>query len=249
MGWGNGTDIHDVLPPYDDKHKPSDTGPAEVGQLVCTVVPDFRHPLSVFDAQRSDQTNHNTISGTIRPLDPQKDFRPKPNRLPVYKVRLGECEELLSIHSKMRPCIVLATADGIPDKDLPPSEVNRARPAFQRRSYLVAPAYSISTPTEPRSIVPTIAARAECLMYPNLVFLPRSGGYLKKDSVARLDRAFWTTLPPPTELYKLGLSPDRKAILFGQLQLLHGEEPGESYREMVALLREELAAEHQTPSS
>lgn len=234
------------MPPYDDKHKPSDTGPAEIGQLVCTVVPEFRHPLSVFDAQRSDQVNHNVIAGTIRSVDPKSDFRPKPNRLPVYKVNLGECEELLSVHSKMRPCIVLATADGIHDNDLPQSEVNRARPAFQRRSYLVAPAYSVSTLTEPRSIVPTIAARAECLVYPNLVFLPRSGGYLKNDSVARLDKAFWTTLPPPTELFKHALSKERQAILFGQLLVLHGEEPGNVYREMVALLREELAVEHRT---
>lgn len=249
MGWGNGTDIHQVLPPYEEKHKPSDTGPAEIGQLVCTVVPEFRHPLSVFDAQRSDQTTHNSLSGTIRPINPETDFRPKRDRLPVYKIKLGECEELLSIHSKMRPCIVLATADGIHDKDLPKSEVNRARPAFQRRSYLVAPAYSVSTPTEPRSIVATIAARAECLIYPNLVFLPKSGGYIKNDSVARLDRAFWTTLPPPTELYKHALSRERQAILLGQLRVLHGEEPGEDYREMVMLLREELAAEHQPPST
>lgn len=244
MGWGNGTDIHQVLPPYAEKDKPSDAEPAEIGQLICTVVPEFKHPLSVFDAQRSDQVNHNTIAGTIRVLNPATDFRPKPDRLPIYKVRLGECEEILSIHSKMRPCIVLAVADGIHDNDLPKSEAGHARPAFQRRSYLVAPAYSVSTPTEPRAIVPTIAARAECLIYPNLVFLPRSGGYIRNDSVVRLDRAFWTTLPPPTELYKHALSKERQAILFGQLLVLHGEEPGEVYREMVALLREELAEVH-----
>lgn len=244
MGWGNGTDIHAVLPTYDPEHRPSEDGPGEIGQVVCTVVPEFGHPLSVFDAQRSDQRSHNLVSGTIRTLDHRCDFRPKPDRLPVFKLNLGECEELLAIRSKMRPCVVLALADGIPDKDLPTPEVNRARAAFQRTSFLVAPAYSVSTQREPRSIVPTIAARAECLMYPNLMLLPTSGGYLRQESVVRLDRAFWTTLPPPTDFYQLSLSVERRAVLANQWKVMRGEVPDSDYIEMVELLREELAETH-----
>ena len=247
MGWGNGTDIHDVLPPFDLDRRPSKDGPGEVGQIVCTVVPEFGHPLSVFDAKRSDQSAHNAVSGTIRTLDHRYDYRPKPERLPVFKIRLGECEELLAIRSKMRPCVVLAIAGGIPDEDLPASEANRARAAFQRTSFLVAPAYSVSTQREPRSIVPTIAARAECLMYPNLMLLPPSGGYLRQESVVRLDRAFWTTLPPPTEFYQLSLSVERMAILANQWLVMRGDAPDSNYIEMVELLREELAEPHRLP--
>ncbi|TDK26216.1 hypothetical protein E2F46_06355 [Luteimonas aestuarii] len=247
MGWGNGTDIHQVLPPYDLTHRPSTDGPAEVGQIVCTVVPEFGHPLMVFDAQRSDQIAHGSVSGAIRTLDHRCDYRPKPERLPVFKIGLGECEELLAIRSKMRPCVVLAIAEGIPDKHLPGTEVNIARPAFQRSSFLVAPAYSVSTHRDRRAIVPTIAARAECLMYPNLMLLPTSGGYLPHESVVRLDRAFWTTLPPPTELYQLSLSVERRAIMANQWRVMRGETPDADYVEMVELLREELAEAHRIP--
>lgn len=90
----------------------------------------------------------------------------------------------------------------------------------------------------------TIAARAECLVYPQLVFLPRSGGIIQQDSVVRLDRAFWTTLSPPSQLYAAALSDIRMSILQGQLQVLRGEEPGKEYLEMVELLRGELAEAH-----
>lgn len=247
MGWGNGTDIHDLLPTYDKEYRPSKDGPAEVGQIVCTVVPEFGHPLSLFDARRSDQVSHNSVSGVIRTVDHRVDYRPKPERLPVFKISLGESEELLAIRSKMRPCVVLAIAEGIPDKHLPASEANRARAAFQWKSYLVAPAYSVSSQREPRSVVPTIAARAECLMYPNLMLLPTSGGYIKQESVVRLDRAFWTTLSPPTEFCQLSLSVERRAILANQWLVMRGEAPDEAYIDMVEILREELAEAHRLP--
>ena len=147
--------------------------------------------------------------------------------------------------SKMRPCVVLATADGIPDKALPAAQRNRAREAFLYPAALVAPVYSVDTAAQPRSVTTTIAARAECLVYPQLAFLPRSGGVIKNDSVLRLDRAFWTTLPPPSELCAMSLSKERQAILHGQMLTLHGQDPGKDYIDLVTLLRGELAAEHE----
>ncbi|HEX7816579.1 hypothetical protein [Dyella sp.] len=242
-GFGNGTDIHAILPVYHSGTSISTAGPPVVGQLVLTVTPEFGHPLQLFDAERADQNRHAAVGGEIRPIDPSKDFRPK-NRLPILRLKLGECEELLAVRAKARRCVVLAVADGIPDNHLPVGERNKARNAFQRPSYLVAPAYSVSTPAEPRAMTVTIAARAECLVYPQLVFLPRSGGIIQQDSVVRLDRAFWTTLSPPSQLYAAALSDIRMSILQGQLQVLRGEEPGKEYLEMVELLRGELAEAH-----
>ncbi|KGM52269.1 hypothetical protein N792_03905 [Lysobacter concretionis Ko07 = DSM 16239] len=244
MGFGNGTDIHAILQPYDEKHRPPTEGTPEVGQVIQTVVPDIGQTWRVFDAQRSDQTSHASASGTIRNVEPDKDYRHKPNRLPLFKERLGDCQELLALTSKVRPCVVLAIADGIADKRLPEAQRNRARSAFMRPAALVAPMYSVSTPNEPRSVTATIAARAECLVYPQLVFLPRSGGIVRNDSVLRLDRAFWTTLPKPTELCALSLSQLRQAIMHGQLLTLQGRGVDQAYIDMVELLRGELAPEH-----
>jgi hypothetical protein len=246
MGFGNGTDIHDLLPPYAlPEHRPSAEGPPVIGQLVMTVVPEVRHPFSIFDAQRANQTTHASVSGTIRALDAVIDFRHKPNRLPVFQLKLGECEELLAVKAKARPCVVLGIAQGIPDQHLPSAERNIARAAFQRPAYLVAPTYSVSTEADPRAITTTIAARAECLVYPQLVFLPKSGGYISNDSVVRLDRAFWTTISPPSELYKLSISEERMAILQGQIRVLQGMDPGQDYLDLVALVRGELATEYE----
>lgn len=244
MAFGNGTDIHAILPPYDDKHRPPTSGVPEVGQVVYTVVPDFGRRWQLFDAERANHQTHASVSGTIRSVDESKDYKPKPNRLPVFKIGLGERVELLALKSKMRPCVVLATADGIPDMALPAAQRNLAREAFLHPAALVAPAYSVATPDQSRSVTTTIAARAECLVYPQLAFLPRSGGIIKNDSVLRLDRAFWTTLPPPTELCALSLSKERQAILHGQMLTLQGQAPDPDYIEIVELLRGELAAEH-----
>lgn len=244
MGFGSGTDIHDLLPPYDDKYRPATSGFPEVGQIICTAVPVIGSNWLIFDAERSDHTQHNSISGTIRKVDPSMDYRPKPKRLPVFKIGLGECEELLALHSKVRPCVVLAIAAGIQDVELPASQRNIAREAFRRPSALVAPAYSVATPNAPKAVTASIAARAECLVYPQLMLLPRSGGIIKGDSVVRLDRAFWTTLPSPTELCALSLSKDRRSILEGQLLTLQGRQGSQNYLDMVELLRGELAPEH-----
>ncbi len=67
-----------------------------------------------------------------------------------------------------------------------------------------------------------MAARVECLVYPQFVYLPRSGRVIQADSVARLDRAFWTTLAPPTAPEPLFLSEQRMGVLQCQLLFLQG---------------------------
>jgi hypothetical protein len=244
MAFGNGTEFHDILPAYDDKHRPPTTGRPEIGQIINTVVPNIGQTWRVYDAQRSDQQTHSSVSGTIRNVDPKRDYRPKFGRLPVFKIGLGECDELLAISSKVRPCVVLASATGIPDVQLPEAQRNIARNSFSRDAFLVAPAFSVSRPDAPKAVTAAIAARAECLVYPQFVFLPRSGGIIRQDSLLRLDRAFWTTLPQPTELCALSLSEIRLAILHGQILTLLGREPEADYLDMVELLRDELGEEH-----
>lgn len=243
MAFGNGTLVSEALPPYDQQTPPTN-GQPKIGQIVRTVAPELGGTWRIFDATRSDQTSHNSASGTIRDVNLQNDWRPKPNRLPIFRLDVGESTELLALKSKLRLCIVLAAADGIPDLRLPEAQRNIARQAFLRPSFLVAPIFSVGTPSEPRSVTPAIAARAECLVYPQLLFLPRTGGIIRNESVARLDRAFWTTLPLPTELEAMSLSRARMSILHGQLLTLRGLAPDQDYIDLVEILRTELAVEH-----
>lgn len=244
MAIGSGTSVNQILPSYSER-KPDQNGEYEIGQIVRTVVPDLGDRWKIFDAERSDQTSHSTVSGTVRHVDPTVDYRPKPSRLPVYHLQLGECEEILAIHSKMRPCVVLGVAGGIHDTEIPAgTERNIGRNALRHRAYCVAPGYSASQPDAPHAFGPTMTARIQCLMYPQFVYLPTSGGIIRKPTIVRLDRAFWTTLPPPVVPEPLLLSKQRMGILSNQLLVLHGKEPDAAYLEMVKLLRSYLAPEY-----
>lgn len=238
----------DFLVPYcSQPERPSDTGPAVIGQIVHTVVPEVLAPWQVFDVTRANQVQHTSAAGNVRQARAGVDFRPKPERLPVFGLRLGSSEEVLLTRAKMRPCVVLATAPAIDPATLPKAEQGIARPALGFSSFMVAPAYSVSTPTERRAMTPTIATRAECLVYPQLMFLPRSGGIIANDSVVRLDRAFWTTLPPPTELCKLALSPERLEVCMEQMDVLRGFTPTQDYLGLVHDLRGLLPPEYESP--
>lgn len=245
MSVGQGTDLESILPTFSDNQKtinalPGPDGPPLVGQVIFTVVPEVLTPWYVFDAERSDQISHRKVYGQARSYKAGVDFRQKKDRLPIYTLSLKNSEELLFATAKQRPCVVLAKSGNIADIELPPADRNIARKAFNRPAYLVAPAYAVGTFQEPRSVTPTIAARAQCLVYPQMMYLPKTSGGLRYDGVVRLDRAFWTTLPPPTECCAITLSGERLEVLRGQLQVLQGIEPGPDYEAYVELLREQL---------
>lgn len=243
---GNGTDIHQALPVYRDNHDGlSTSGPAQIGQLVCTPTPDFGYPIQIMDVTRSNQIQHNAVAGIIRNLDPKIDYKEKQNRLPILNLNLEKNAELMAVHSKVRRCIVLARSEGIALSHLPANEHAIAHKAFQMASYLVAPLYSVGVKGDSRAMTPTIAARAECLVYPQLVYLPRSGGIITNDSVARLDRAFWTPLAPPTEFFLAALSEARMGCVANQLNVLQGLGVDPEYIEMVEILRGELASQYE----
>jgi hypothetical protein len=242
----SGTSIHKILPPYDEKRRFKEGDVPVVGQLVRTVVPNLCDVWKVFDAQRADQIKHTSASGVIRSVDAQVDYRPKANRLPIFTLRLGDSEELLAIKSKLRLCLVLMESVGIPEQHLP-NDWQRAkgREAFRYASYLVAPVFSTSTNDERRAFGPAMAARIECLVYPQFLYLPRTGGIISNDSVVRLDRAFWTTLAPPSVPEQMFLSSARLGALQSQLHILQGLPADPDYLEMASILQLELKSEHQ----
>jgi hypothetical protein len=212
-------------------------------------VPNLCDGWKVFDATRADQIKHDSVTGVIRSVDSSVDYRPKPGRLPIFRLALGECEELLAIKSKLRPCLVIMTAGGISPENLPAGpERNLGQNAFRHSTYLVAPIFSVAQRDERKAFGPAMAARTECLVYPQFAYLPRSGGIIHADSVARLDRAFWTTLAPPCTTEQLFLSDERIGVLQNQLLVLQGLPASPEYLEMAELLQTELKPEYQVPA-
>lgn len=241
-----GTNIHDVLPPYNKEKRAKDGEPPIVGQVVRAVVPNLCDSWNIFNAARADQVKHDSVVGAIRSVDPDVDYRPKADRLPIYNLRVGDSEELLAVRSKLRPCLVLMTAVGIPAKHLPDDwQRAKGQNAFRHSAYLLAPAFSIAQKDEKKAFGPAMAARIECLVYPQFVYLPRTGGIIQADSVARLDRAFWTTMAPPFVPEQMFLSDERLGVLQNQLLVLQGLPPSKEYLEMVELLAGELKSEYQ----
>jgi len=241
-----GTCVHDILPPYDEKRRATAGANPVVGQIVRTVVPNLCDGWKIFEAQRADQVKHSSVSGVIRSVDDKVDYRPKATRLPIYSLRLRDSEELLAVRSKLRPCLVLMTAVGILPQHLPNDwQRSMGQVAFRHTSYLVAPIFSIAQKNETKAFGPAMAARIECLVYPQFVYLPRSGGIIRTDSVARLDRAFWATLAPPSEAEQLFLHDERIGVLHNQLLVLQGLPPSKQYVEMADILRLELKSEYE----
>lgn len=242
-----GTCVHDILPPYDENRRAVAGAAPAIGQIVRTIVPNLCDTWKVFDAQRADQVRHSSVSGVIRSLNEDVDYRPKANRLPIFSLHLGESEELLAVKSKLRPCVVLMTAMGIPPQHLPNDwQRSMGQVAFRYTSYLVAPIFSFARKDERKAFGPAMAARIECLIYPQFVYLPRSGGIIRSDSVARLDRAFWTTLAPPSAPEQLFLHDERLGVLQNQMLLLQGLPASAEYFEMASILQIELKPEYAT---
>jgi hypothetical protein len=75
-------------------------------------------------------------------------------------------------------------------------------------------------------------------MYPEFVYLRRSGGYLKVPSIARLDRMFLSAPHPgsgfePTELF---LIPEIFALVLGQLGVILGSPFSKEHEELRELM-------------
>ena len=232
--------IAEILQIYDTTHTKADgdgDGP-KVGQIVRTVVPQYGDRWRIFDAVRSDSANHTSVSGTLRDAQ-EADFKPK-QRLPIKLVSLGDCEELLALKAKLRPCVVLAVSPGVAPHTISDVSQRNVAQNVLRPACLVAPAFTVAIPGETKPFGPIMSARVQCMVYPEFVWLPASGGVIKYDSVVRLDRAFWSTLPPPTVMEPLSLHQEMLAVIDNQLAVLRGLDPSADYKSAVSLLQEQL---------
>jgi hypothetical protein len=214
-----------------------------VGQIVYAPVSDTNPRHKVADVVRSNATAHDSAELRFRPVDDNTDFRQKPGRLPLAALQLGDTEELLVTKGKQRPCLVLAMSDGVPTSTLPEgAQRNKGQHAFHA-VYCVAPLFSCSTGTKATAFGPVMAARIKCLMYPEFVYLTKKEPALDCDSVARLDRIFWTHLQCATRPQNVFASDSLMEIAWNQLRVMAREQPSDTYSELRELMIDVLPKE------
>lgn len=217
----------------------------EVGQIVFAPVPDTVPRLKVADVLRANATSHDAAELRFRPVDDKADFRQKPQRLPLAALQLGETEEILVGKGKQRPCVILATSQGVAPMQLPEGEQrNKGQNAF-KPIYCVAPLFSCSSGAKTTSFGPVMAARSKCMMYPEFVYVPKQEPAIDCDSVARLDRMFWSHLQCATRAHGQFLSQTMLGLAWDQMKVMAGEKPSEEYLELRELLLGELPKECQ----
>lgn len=215
----------------------------EIGQILFAPVSDIVLRHKVADVVRSNPHNHGEALLKFRPVDDKTDFRPKQGRLPLAALQLSDTEELLVHKGKQRPVVVLAKSDGIEPLNIPEGEQrNKGQGAF-KPIYCVAPIYSCSTGEKTTAFGPVMAARIKCMMYPEFLFVPTPGKHLDCDSVARLDRIFWTHLQCAASPTSLFMTDAMLGIAWDQLQVMTGVKPSENYLELRELLLSELPKE------
>lgn len=226
-------DISSLITFYDNKRKAG--AKPETGQIVFTPVPNTERRHHVAEACRADQFGHRTADLNIRLMDDKTDFRPK-QRLPIKALSLGENEELVVARAKMRPCLVIAASPGVDAGTLPEGQQrNKALNAFGT-IYCLAPIYSVSTANKPTSFGPVMTARIKCMMYPEFVYAPQSGGILQVPGVIRLDRIFWSHLIACSEPQPLFVTSDILGTCWNQLRILFGETATKEFQELRELL-------------
>lgn len=160
-----------------------------VGQVFWAPAPYLRDPPTVIEAKRSSPEEHRNLHVRITSLA-QHHFQPTAD-LPVHSLGKKPGEEMLGVLAKKRPVVVLAQT-GVDDIDtLPASEKRLTKSGAGRKTYLVAPFYSVSSMQEPGTFGPGFVRRIRRLQYPHLFCVP---DLQKEDglprSIIRLDRIF-----------------------------------------------------------
>lgn len=232
------SDLYDLIGNcYDTTRKASSN--YEVGQIVFVPVIEHGRRLLIADVARSDPTSHTDVTLSIRHPN-GNDFRGKGKRLPVKLLNLDENHEAVLSRAKLRPCLIIGKHGGVKPHTLPEGQQrNKATNAFPE-VYLLSPIYSTSTPQKPTSFGPVLTARIRCLMYPNFVYLPRSGGILSQSGVLRLDHLFFSGLEHDVQPQNLFVSEHVLAICHDQLKLLCGFQCSDEYLDARKLLLDEL---------
>lgn len=231
-------DLSSLVGGFYDESK-SHSGQYEIGQIVFVPVLEMRRKPFIADAIRTNSYTHSEVTLHIRDQN-DDDFKGKEKRTPIKALRLDENHELVLSRAKCRPSLIIGKTNGIDLSTIPAGrQRDRLLNGFADM-YLLAPIYSISTSDKIRAFGPVITARIKCLMYPEFIYMPRSGGILKVPGVARLDHLFVHALTAGINHTDLFAIDEIMAVAHEQLKILIGKEPSDKYLEARELLLEFL---------
>lgn len=227
-------DISTLIGGYYDQKK-SHSGEFEVGQVVFVPVLETRRRPWIADAIRADSYTHQEVSLEVREQN-GGDFKGKEKRTPIKALHLDENHELVLSRAKCRPCLILGKSDGVDSTSIPEGKQrHKALNAFSPK-FIIAPVFSCSTPHKHTSFGPVMTARIKCMMYPQFLYMPRSGGILQVSSVARLDEMFVHSLEVVADDTGLFVIDEIMAMAHEQIKILIGKEATKEYKDARELL-------------
>lgn len=235
-----------ILQVFDSFYESADGGGApQAGQLYWVPTSNVDEVPRIFEARRATASEHAVTDFEICEIGAHH-FKPR-ERLPIHRLNLGETEELIVSKAKKRLVVVLASiaTDGV--ATLPGGTQRRHANHLEKSSYLVAPLYSVSMPTDPKSFGPVLVARIRALQYPHFFCLPDRDHPERPRSIIRLDRVFPTYLGRGSESFGVRIHPEPFEIILSQFSILMGgvyREPYDIAKELVqTALPEELQSD------
>ena len=136
-------------------------------------------------------------------------------RIPLHAPKLETNEEFVVVRAKKRPVILMQPASSL---DISDNKGFRGR--WQRKRCLVAQIFGLSDSVTGRAEFDSaLVDRVRRMEFPELMFLPKSPGYLDMDSLLRLDE-MQSVFRPHLEPKGLALNPELCEILRHQFQFL-----------------------------
>jgi hypothetical protein len=213
----------------------------EPGHLYWAPTPEVDEVPRILDVQRATPDEHRATEFEITEVG-RHHFKQR-DRLPVKKLNLGETEELLIAKGKKRPVVIIAGIAANDVDTLPDSQQKRLAKHLGRKSYLVAPFYSVSTLLEPGTFGPVLVARIRAMQYLHFFCLPKTDKPGQPGFIVRLDRVFPTYLGRGCEPMGRRVDEEPFEIILSQFSLLSGAVYREPYDIVKDLVRGALPSE------
>lgn len=192
-----------------------------MGQLAWVPVPAYPPIPQILDVQREDPRSHDSARAEIRNVT-QNDFK-KRQGLPVFRLKLGDNEELMVQKAKRRLAIIVSPV-GTSFTDVDPVLRQAGKKHLQERNVLVAPVYGIQSEDHPTGFPEIMRHRIDALRYSQFFFCPASNNHGVYDGVARLDRLY-PVVPLDPAAYDplpLALADEALAVLLALIRLRFG---------------------------
>lgn len=212
--------------------------PGDIYFVPITETPETQRVLEV---GRSSPNDHSQINFVQKDIDLSTHFKEARN-LPIKSFKLETGEELVALKAKLRPVVVIKEAV-VNNIDFLPGSERKKSEHLTRSSFLVVPAYSVSTMIKPTSFHSILVGKIRKMEYPQFFCLPDETQPLIARSVLRLDRSHWVCLGKDCRKHNKRLNEELLKVLSEQWNFLINGIEGAAYKLVKDLVSEVIIEE------